>query len=466
MNSVSPELQGFQEYADRIRCQPIAQWGCLTIIDHAPFDLDEIQNIAEIYDLTVIAKFGLDLDVELLLSSSPPSDSELSDLQRLVISENERLSLLDPADAWVAARVAQSALAEIELRYERSNWCANNETLVSTLESNWLRIADSLAEGDLIVGDATFSLRRVAGPSSHLILEPVEERPSHDAARRCVWDAIVSIADLVAWRNIATAETRSEDGVLISLHHDQPPVIELEASRSSGGLALWKWLAATDDPNRDAALRHVLRLATVSSTELPSGSSVLVLAERYRIALSRDQAAEVERTISESRVLTATGLKEAKTSLATYVEDSAKTAQATVIAAIGTVALAARGVELIPDGLLVLVMAAALIGILVVVMTRWRRLGDLAADIENIEFTLGEEQTPLLPANDRAELLDDVREYCADRRISYGRISISGLGLVAASIVLATGIWILVGNTDEAPPDERTNGLESVTEDR
>lgn len=461
----STGLQAFQEYAERAQVQTVAQWGRLTILDRGPVNLDEIRHLVETYDLTVIARFGSDLDVEFPLSTSPPSDAELSDLQRLVMSETERLQLLDPADAWVAARVAYSVLTKIELRYERSNWCVSLEVLSSSLESDWMRVADSLVDGDITVGSVTLSLRSIDRHSPYLILEPVEERPTLDALRREVWDAIISIADAAAWRNIATAETRSGGSLLISLHHDQPAVIELDPSRSIAGLALWKWLIASDDPNRDAALRHVLRLATVASNTLPSGSSVLVLAERYRIALSRDQAAEVERTISESRTRTAAGLGEAKKSLAVYVEDSVKTAQGTVIAAIGVVALAARGIELIPDLLLILVMAAALIGIVAVLVIRWRRLSDLATDIENLKFGLSEEQSPLLPASERDVLLRGVRDYDADRRIRNGRIGISILGILAASIVLATGMWILLRNTD-ASVDDGTVDAEPVTEIR
>ena len=462
MCTTSTDLQAFQEFIHKAAAQPVAKWGRLTIIDQGPFDLDEIQRLAETCDLTVIARFGSDLDVELLLSGSPPLDSDLSDLQRLVMSEDERLGLLDPADAWVAARVASSVLTEIELRYERTNWCVSIEALISSLESDWHRIADTLVAGDITVGSVTLSLRSVGDAGSHLILEPTEERPTHDVPRQRVWDAIVSIADTVAWQSIATGETRSGDRLLIALHHDQPAVIELDPSRSGAGMELWKWLNATNDPNREAALRHVLRYATVTATELPSGSSTLVLAERYRIALSRDQAAEVERMISESRALTATSIGEAKKTLAAFVEDSAKTAQATVIAAIGTVALAARGVELIPDWLLVMVMAAALIGILVVVAIRWRRLSDLATDIEELEFRLREEQSPLLPESDRNALLQSVKDYRADRRIRNGRISLSILGLIAASIVLATGIWILVGDTGDDPADDSTVDVDSA----
>ena len=411
---VGPAL--LEAYAAEVGASLTELWGRLALMHEGPFDLDRLRELVESDDFVAIGRFGADLDVELYLSPEAPSDVDLRELQSVVATENERRALLNPADCWVAAKVAQRILTEVEVRYDRANWCPSLQTFQELLGSNWMQIADSLVHADITVGTVTIPLRRVSGTTSDLILEPTYARPATDGPERQVWDATVALADTTAWRQVAVDEVRSSNGLKVAFHRDQAPVIPLNPTQAPGGLAVWKWLHATDDANRDEALRHILRLLTASVVQVPSGASAVALAERYRIALSHDKAAEVQRAIGEGRVLTSTGLRDARQSLSSYTEDTVKTAQASVVAATGLVALVARNAAALPEWLLVMVTAMAIVGVGTLIFNRWRRIGDLGSDVEALELALSEEKSPLLPEMERTELVRGLNKFNAARK--------------------------------------------------
>ena len=445
-----------EAYAAEVGASLIEQWGRVAIAHEAPFDLDKLRQIAERDNFSAIGRFGVDLDIELRLSSEAPADSSLLALQQIVAAENEQRALLNPADGWVAARHALSVLTEVEVRYDRSNWCLGLDTLHRVIQTNWIQIADSLVDADVTVGSITVPLRRVAGRASDLILEPACDRPTIEGPEQAIWDAIASLADVAAWRQMAVNEIRSDDGLTVALHRDQAPIVPLDPTHASGGLTLWKWLHATEDANRDEALRYILRFLTASAVQIPNGASVLALAERYRIALSHDKAAEVQRAISDGRALIRRGLQDARRTLSTYTEDTVKTAQAAVIASIGIVALVARNAATLPDWLLGMVTVVAIVGVLTLMYNRWRRIGELGSDIEALQGALSEEKAPLLPEPERVELTKGLKDFNAARKVLGGRAIVILLGLVAISVIMAAGIWIICQPDDETT--DRSDG--------
>ena len=437
-------------YAAEVGATLTEMWGRLALIHERPFDLDRLREIVESDDFVAIGRFGADLDIELHLSPEAPSDLDLQALQSVVATENERRTLLNPADCWAVAESAQSILTEVEVRYRRANWCPSLETFNRLVRTDWMKITDSLVDADITVGTVSVSVRRVNGTTSDLILEPTYDRPSTDEPDRQIWDAITALADVTAWRQIAVDETRYADGMCVALHRDQPPIIPLNPTHASGGLNIWKWLNASDDPNRHEALRHILRLLTATAAQIPNGASTLALAERYRIALSHDKAAEVHRAISEGRTLTNTGLRDARRALSSYTEDAVKTAQGSVVAAVGIVALVARNATALPKWLLGMVTAVAVVGVVTLILNRWRRIGDLGSDVESLEAALSEDKAPLLPEMERAELLKGLKQFDVTREIRTGRVSVVRLGLIAIAVILAAGTWIIAQNDDPA----------------
>jgi len=314
-----------------------------------------------------------------------------------------------------------------------------------------MRISDTLIEGDVTVGSVTIPLIRVGDTTEVTILEPLHDRPEAEGPHQAIWDVMASLADAAAWRAIAVDEDRSESGLMVALHHDQPTTIWLNPSNASGGAALWKWLHATKDANRGDALRYILRFVTATAVRIPNGHSVLALAERYRIALGQDQAAEVHRAISESRALIRKGLNDAGHRLSNYTEDTVKTAQAAVIAGIGFVALVARNAATLPNWLLGMVTVVAILGVLALMANRWRRIGELGSDIRALHDALSEEKAPLLPAPERAELAKGIKNFNAARKVLTGRAMVLSLGLVAIAVILASGIWIIGHDSDQRP---------------
>ena len=443
-------------YADSVGASVSERWGRMEVTHEAPFELERLRGIAEEVGLVVTGRFGVNYDVEFQLSSDAPSDLDLQALQSIVATESERLLLLNPADGWIAAHNAQSVLTEIEVRYERPNWCRSFDTFNRIVRIDWLQIADSLIDADVVVADTTIPLRYLGGDTSKLILEPACERAAGEGQHWQVWDLMMLLAEAAAWRQIAIDETRSEGQLLVALHRDQSPVIPVDPTHAPGGLALWKWLHATDDGNRDDALRYILRFLTATALKIPNGDSVRTLAEHYRIALSHDKAAEVQRAISEGRTLTIAGMDEARKALSSYIEDTVKTAQAAVIAALGIVALVARNAATLPRWLLGLVTAVAIIGVLTLMLNRWRRIGDLGLTIKSLGEALSQEKAPLLPESERIDLTKGLEDFDVKKKIRSGRRLVSVLGLLAITVILAAGIWIFYQGSDPPTGAENT----------
>lgn len=77
-----PEM--LRAYAARVEVVPVEQWGRLAVAHTGPFDLDGLRGTVEGYGLTAIGRFGTDFGIEVQISSSTPSDSELQALQNLL----------------------------------------------------------------------------------------------------------------------------------------------------------------------------------------------------------------------------------------------------------------------------------------------------------------------------------------------------------------------------------------------
>lgn len=434
------------ELATRNGVQPEIDWGMVRVRLTPPFDLPELRRMAAGDGYRVIGSFGTSaIEVELDDQSPPQADlARLADLADTMPAQHE---VRASASGWYVAELLLDRLTAVELRYSQPNWCHSVAVFEQLVQSDWLRIADSLQAAPVVIGPTQIDLELVAGTSPS-VLVPLE--PTGDDAHPDSWPCLMAIADSCAWRNIAIDEVRHDSTVLLALHRDQQPIIEVRPDDASGGVQLLDWLRKTDDGNREEALRHVLRFLTASSKHLPDATAARALSERQRIALSREHAAEVHRAISDGQIRTAGALGDIRRELAQFVEDTSKTAQGSVVASIGVVALVARSSDALPGWLVVLVALGAVTGVAVLVVARWQRLGELASDAEALRLEL--EHDPLLPTEERAILTRQVTTFDAKRRARGARAEVCVLGAMAVMVIAAATGWLLWGQEESEDP--------------
>lgn len=442
------------ELASRSGAEPEVEWGMLRVLLTPPLDLAEIKTIVAENDYRAIGTFGTS-GIELDLDDASPSQAELDQLANLAVTLPTERDVRASASGWVAAEILSDQLTHVEIRYRRPNWCHSVAEFNALVQSDWLRIADSIESSPVAIGDEQIGLREVHQTEPR-VLVPTGSAP--EGSSREVWDGLMAIADASAWRNIAVDEQRSRGTVHLALHRDQEPTVEVRPEVAAGGVALLEWLRQSQDGNREEALRYILRFLTASSKHLPDGTAARALAERQRIALSRENAAEVHRAISEGQVRTAEAIDALRHQLGQFVEDTSKTAQASVVASIGVVALVARSTDALPDWLVLLVSLGAITGVVLLVGGRWRRLNDLASDIDVLRGELNRD--PLLPEQDRVTLTDRVDKFDAKARARGARAVVALLGTLAVVVIAGATGWLLWG--DDEAEDADTSDVVSV----
>ena len=378
---------------------------------------------------------------EVDLDTKSPKSTDVDQLAQLAESHSLEMEVRNSASSWVAARLLQHHLVSISITYLKQNWCLSESRFIELIQTDWMKIADTILPGRVEVGSSEFELIAISD-TAPLILKPTDTQPERDSSAYQVWDGLWSLANAAAWRDIGIAEERIGEVLKLSLHGDHSAVVELSPSKAFGGLELWQWLHETRDGNREEALRYVLRFLTGNSDRLPNGESVRSLAERQRIALSREHAAEVQRAISEGQDRTMTALQNTQEQFSRLVEDTAKTVSATVVAAVGVVALIARSSDALPDCLLVLAGTVTSIVIVAVVMSRWTRINDLSKNVETLQYSL--ESDPLLPNADRDKYLSSVKKFEIDGRACRSKRMICILALLSLTVIVAATLWLLI----------------------
>ncbi|MCA1707864.1 MAG: hypothetical protein LC808_33155, partial [Actinobacteria bacterium] len=196
----------------------------------------------------------------------------------------------------------------------------------------------------------------------------------------------------------------------------------------------------TDEPRHSNA-RIGVRLVTAARATLPSPRAVLRLAERQQIALTRENAAEVHRAITEGQRDTAAAMKDATNAFGDLIEESARTANATLVAVLGLIALVARSADDLPQWLVGAVGLAAVAGVAAVVHSRLSRIADQKKVVEQLRGRL--ENDPLLPDEDRAAAVNDLCVFDLAARAGRARGIVLWLGASAAVVVCAAAVWLI-----------------------
>lgn len=211
-------------------------------------------------------------------------------------------------------------------------------------------------------------------------------------------------------------------------------------------------MTATEDANRREALDYVLTLvAAGSSDQLPPAVTVRRLADRQRIALSRDQAAEVQRAIADGQRETADALHRASADFGSLVEETTTTANAAIIAVLGLVVFVAQEADRLPGWLIMLATVAAVVGIALVVASRWSRIGDHQASVNQLAARINAD--PLLPADDRRVASEAIDAFDVNRRSARARLRVTILGAGAAVVAMSASAWLLWGSQASSAPD-------------
>jgi hypothetical protein len=191
-------------------------------------------------------------------------------------------------------------------------------------------------------------------------------------------------------------------------------------------------------------LRYVLRLVTASAPDrLPDAVTVQKLAERQRIAFSRDRAAEVQRAIADGHRDTVSSLDTAARELADVIDEANKAASATIVGVLGILAFVAESPDALPTWLILLAAAAATLGILAVLRSRWQRIADQESAIQRLQDRL--QSDPLLPPEDRDVALCSVGSFGLPARTTRTRRTIIVLGVLSCGVAVTGALWLTRG---------------------
>ena len=440
---MTPNPTALIDLADRHGTPVVDRWGRSRIVLADGFDLDELDDLSRRDGYSITAFLGEER-IAIPMGQQRPDPVDQARAAALATLDRISNEVTGASNGTAVVELLKNEIDEIEVIFAHPQWARTMKALTASLEEDWPSLADTLVEGTVEVGDCRITLRPLVtgkeGPRSGLpITVPEGRRPSYSCAT--AWDAFMAVGDAAAWTNIAIASRRTASGVLLALHHDQDPTIELTLANAEGGVDLFRWWTASADGNREEALRYVLRIVTAARSTLPEPRTVLRLAERQHIALTRENAADVHRAITEGQRDTTDAMKDATDAFGDLVEESTKTANATIIAVLGLIALVARSANDLPQWLVGVVALAAIAGVAAVVRSRLGRIDDHKRAVEQLMGRL--EDDPLLPDEDRNAALEELRNFGLTARAGKARRTVVGLGVSAAFVVLAAAIWLI-----------------------
>lgn len=435
------------ELARDVHVEVTDRWG-RSAITLAGVELDRAIALAALPGMVVTALVGHQHE-PIRVGNAPPDQAERATAVSAAGSDRTQAEVLSAATGSEVVRLIVTAVQEIEVAFVRRGWTRTFHGLEASLGEDWAAVADDLSAGQVDVEGFTFRLvaepgetRPAALPAVHL----AEDRP--DGSGGDVWDLLAAVCDAAAWTNIAEKVDRDE-GVRVALHADQDPVIPVTPATARGGSRLLQWLTGTSDANRDEALRYVMRLVTASVPDrLPDARTVQKLAERQRIALSRDRAAEVQRAIADGHRDTVASLGVAARDLADVIDEANKASTATVAGVLGIVAIVARSPDALPTWLILAATVAATAGILAVLLSRRQRIGDQETAIARLLSRLRND--PLLPTEECDVAEQSVAAFDLPRRARRARRWIFALGAMSCAVAVAGALWLIDADVAEA----------------
>jgi hypothetical protein len=340
------------------------------------------------------------------------------------------------------------------VQYSQPAWARTEKSFLMTVNDNWSEVASGLSGGVLHCGTQTIDLEVLQGPEPAGAVPIVVMKKAHDVGP-ALRQGLSALADAAAWTQLAVRSRVAGTTVLSALHQDQDEVIEIDLKSARGAVELLRWRMSDNQANREEALRHVLRFVTANATALPAAQTVKTLAERQYIALARDRAAQVFRSITEAQRATGELLENASESLSKLVEDTTTTASATIAAVIGVVALIVQNNNLLPGWLILAAAVVAVGGVAAVVASRWGRITDQQEAADRLQQRL--ERDPLLPAEDHSAMEELITEFDLAKRAKGARRRILVLGAAASAVALSAAGWLVWRQASTSSPPSSTS---------
>ena len=180
-----------------------------------------------------------------------------------------------------------------------------------------------------------------------------------------------------------------------------------------------------------------MRSATVSGLDrLPDARAVRRLSEQQRIALSRENAAAVQRAVSEAHRDTIDVLAGATDGLSELTGAAVRTVNATILAALGIVAIVGRNAGEVSAHLTWIVAASVVIGLVAVAFASWQRVGDYRDQVVAVGDRI--KADPLTPEEDKELSNDRIAKFDVHRRSTVTRWLVIGLSVLGSVVVLGS----------------------------
>jgi hypothetical protein len=444
--------------AEDTQASIVDRWGSSRVVVAAGnIDRDRWERISDMAGYSVVARFGGEA-IEVRLSQVA---ADATELQSLASTEAEVVALRQATSLDQVMEIVGDDLSEVEVAYQQPCWCRTVEALHTAVRSDWASVVEAADCGSVIVGDERVDLVDVPVAGARANALPVREPvlPTTAAEPGPAWQLWASLAEGAAWTQLAFRVERRGKAVRAALHSDQPPDVVVEPTAPAGAVELLRWLDQDSDPNRSESLRYVLRLTTASgSPSLPNPATVKSLAERQRIALARDRAAEVQRAITDGQKGTEEALEAVSGDLSSMVEDSVKTTGTLVVAVLGLITLLFRTDGDLPDHVVVLAAVAVVLGVVVTAFVRHGRISDIGGAVSRHQSRLSTD--PLLPEDDRARAEQDIAGFSLRARLIKARLAVWGLALLAVVVACAGSGWVL---TTEASRTTSSDGSTTTT---
>lgn len=440
--------------AENYGLSPQTRWSVLEVDFPATFDMGELETLCTEYSYQAIVQFGDDR-VELDVTADSLADAQVNEVAALAATESEARNIRDTGSGWQIAAQLSHMVERTRVSYNRANWCISADRLAELIADDWLSVAQRLVQGSVVIGEEKLHLEPAAELAAK-VLVPSSDDPGDTEADSEAAIQLMLLADATAWREIAISEDRRDGDLWLALCQDQPADIKVVLGDVTGGVELWKWLGDGSDVNRNEALRHVLRSQTAVARGLPRARAVRTLAERHRLALARDNAAEVYRAVEESQRRTADAIDNAKQRMSQYFEETIKISQGTIAAAVALAALIARAGSILPNWLLGFIAFAAVSGLCVLGHSRCRNARQLEHDLTKFGASLASDC--LLPDDERRKLADTIMSFDAVAERKRVERVVRYLGTLAAVVVVATVAWLTtVEDTSVKPQPLETN---------
>lgn len=449
----SADVDRLLDLAADYGAEVVDRWGRSAATLLGSIDIDRLADVADLPNFSVQLLFGDD-DRPLTLSRNTPDLGEVADLRGFAANERESAELGAARSPVDVARLFADRLGGAFIEYARPGWARTSAAFLDAARSDWTEVARDLSAGSALIAGYAVQTVRVPSPNPPGALPAFTVEGETGVPE--VDTAVAALADAAAWTQLAVASSTSAGDVVLALHHDQDPVVRVDLTRVAGGLELLLWRMADDDASRDEAVRYVFRLVTVSSGALPDAKTVRRLAERQRIALTRDRAAEVFRAIADGQRITAESLEASSTSFSNLVENTTTNASATVVGVVALVALLADKVGILPSWLVVAAAAAAVAGVVALIVARCRRIDDAKRALGRLLERLRDD--PLLPPDERGALIKAVEDFNIAGRAKNTQRAVVGIGSAACVVAISAAGWLVlrVDTSNKMPPSGTT----------